>query len=97
MPVSELVRREVIARYPSEPAAEVLALFEGTELPFLERPSRERDRVQLAVLLLADGDVHKLREELELAAIDWRDVLMAAGLGHENWPDVLRRAGFPVP
>jgi hypothetical protein len=43
------------------------------------------ERVQTAVVLLADGDFRRLRQALERAATDWRDVLAAAGLADAGW------------
>jgi hypothetical protein len=43
------------------------------------------ERVQAAVVLLADGDFPRLRQALDRAAIDWRDVLAAAGLADADW------------
>jgi hypothetical protein len=99
MYVADMVRQEVGRRFAAEQVGEVLGVLESTTLPFLDLPGheRERDRVHLAILLVADGDLAQLREATALAAIDWRDVLMWAGLGGGNWPEVLRRAGFPVP
>ncbi|MHC5063137.1 MAG: hypothetical protein ACYTG5_04080 [Planctomycetota bacterium] len=39
---------------------------------------------------LSGGDITKLLDALELASIDWRDALVAAGFGddpmaHEQW------------
>lgn len=59
--------------------------------------ARERDRVHLAILKIADGDFTKFAHALAIAADDWRDTLMAADMGHANWPDVLKEAEYPVP
>jgi hypothetical protein len=45
-------------------------------------------RLQCAVLKLSDGKLDKLQEAIDLAKIDFRDVLMAADFGyseHETW------------
>jgi hypothetical protein len=52
------------------------------------------ERIQLAVLKLSDGDTDKFLAAVELAQIDWRDVLVAAGFGddteaHLEWVDKL--------
>jgi hypothetical protein len=44
------------------------------------------ERVRAAIVLLADGDAGRLRQEIDLALEDWRDVLAAAGLADEDWP-----------
>lgn len=36
------------------------------------------DRIIRAVIYLSKGDLERLRKQIELARIDWRDVLMAA-------------------
>ncbi|HLQ39203.1 MAG TPA: hypothetical protein VK348_15440 [Planctomycetota bacterium] len=60
-------------------------------------PGRGQARIQLACLRLAAGDLLQLRQSVAAAEIDWRDVLVSAGLGNADWPEVLRRDGWPVP
>jgi hypothetical protein len=38
-------------------------------------------RFQFAVLKLSEGKMDKLDEAIELAKVDWRDLLAAAGFG----------------
>lgn len=97
--VSQVVKGEVAQRFSTGQSAVVVDILATTALPFLETPDRERDRqrVQLAALKYANGDLRRLREAMELARIDWRDLLMATGLGGENWRAVLSEAGFAVP
>lgn len=47
------------------------------------------ERVQAAIVMFANGNIQRFREALDLAAADWRDLLMAAGLAHEDWPSRL--------
>jgi hypothetical protein len=47
------------------------------------------ERIQAAAVLLADGNLRRLRQALELAAQDWRDLLVAAGLANADWPQRL--------
>jgi hypothetical protein len=47
------------------------------------------ERVQAAMVRLADGGLGRLDAQLREALIDWRDVLVAAGLAHEDWPERL--------
>lgn len=58
---------------------------------------REHDRVHLGILKLADGDFERFARALALAATDWRDLLINAGLADDDWREVLRSADFPVP
>jgi hypothetical protein len=48
---------------------------------------REVDRVRLAILKLANGDLQKLRQQMNVAKCDYRDVLAPA-----EYPDYLRAA-----
>jgi hypothetical protein len=56
----------------------------------------DSERVQAAIVFTASGNVEWLRAELDLARIDWRDVLMNGGLAHEDWPAILDRELGPV-
>jgi hypothetical protein len=69
--VERVVRRD----FPAERATEVLAVLDqyGAE-PWHE----ERDRVHLAALKLAAGDVDRLRARIAGGRIDARDLIAAA-------------------
>jgi hypothetical protein len=98
MDVSELVRAEVRKRMGGD-AERAIALLASTELPMLAGAdrARERSRVHLAILKMADGNLARFTETLRMAAVDWRDVLVGSGLGNLDWPRVLEADGFPVP
>jgi hypothetical protein len=54
------------------------------------------ERVQLAVLKISNGQVDKFLAAAELAQLDWRDALMAAGFGndveaHLKWASEFRK------
>jgi hypothetical protein len=49
------------------------------------------ERVQAAVVLASHGQWERFLAVFRLLAVDWRDVLMAGGLGNEDWPQVLNR------
>jgi len=55
----------------------------------LESSLQSTERLLTAAVVIADGDVGRFRSAVRLARTDWRDLLMAAGLGHEDWPRVL--------
>jgi hypothetical protein len=46
-----------------------------------------RERIQAAILLNARGDRARLAHEIREVAMDWRDVLVAADLGFDDWAD----------
>jgi hypothetical protein len=89
---SRLERR--IRRDFPEPGAAHGALHLLAELP--RRAGYDHDvlaseRIQAAIVLLADGDIARLRQAVDLAMADWRDLLVAAGLASEDWPGRLDR------
>lgn len=47
------------------------------------------ERVRAAVVLAARGNLAWVRTGVALAALDWRDVLMNGGLGHQDWEERL--------
>jgi hypothetical protein len=80
-------------------ASALLADECGSNLPFHRNCTPAAlDPVRLAALKLSEGDLAKLREAVDLAKSDWRDVLVAAGFAgnaeaHEEWlPDNWRKS-----
>src|SRR2546423_117972 len=72
-------REEVIATvqraFPESAYTRVLELLDGYGVESYER---ERERVQLAILKLSEGNEGKLREFVAVAKRDYRDVLFWA-------------------
>lgn len=57
----------------------------GDNIPFCEDHSpKEMDRIRFSVLKISAGDLNKLGEAVDLAKLDWRDLFMAAGFGHDT-------------
>lgn len=75
---------------PSE-ADTVLAMLAelGLDLPDFQKNPEGMERVLAAVVLVADGNSQQFLSAAELALADGRDVLMEAGLAHENWQNRL--------
>ena len=69
--VERIVRRD----FPDDVIAEVLEMLSGYGT---EQWHKEVARVRLAALKLADGDIERLRGEIEQAGCDYRDTLAAA-------------------
>lgn len=82
--VERIVRRD----FPEEQFDSVMALL--AEYDF----ERERPRVLLAALKLANGRFNSLRRHIEVAARDYRDVLVAAEYP-EYWRSTLPVARPP--
>lgn len=55
----------------------------------LEDSRQSVERLLTAAVVIAAGDVERFRSAIRLARTDWRDLLMAGGLGHGDWPRVL--------
>jgi hypothetical protein len=97
MKLSNVVEEQITHRFEPDDVQPVQAALEAASLPFLDQPSRQRDRVHLAIIKLAEGDFGKFQQALRLAQTDWRDVLVAAGLANADWPLVLAQAGMRLP
>jgi hypothetical protein len=74
-------------------AAALLAERCGERLPGTDGwPPHAIERIQVAALKLSGGDFAALSEAVRIANVDWRDVLVAAGFGHDTraheswWP-----------
>jgi hypothetical protein len=80
--LTELVLRKVKQWFAADEQAEVIRLLEkecGRGLPFCEHSDAQGlERVRLAVVKLAGGNLAELRRHIEVAKQDWRDVLVWA-------------------
>ena len=76
------VLAEISQQFPSQQHQLVADLLDqscGRALPLMrEATAQGLEFIQLAVLQLSDGDLARLRDMIELAQIDWRDVVTAA-------------------
>src|SRR5262245_39029998 len=63
----------------------------GDNLPLCERSTpASLERIRFAALKLGNGDLAALRSAVELANLDWRDLLVAADFAddvqaHQSW------------
>src|SRR4051812_47442816 len=56
----------------------------GSNLPLLEKLSPvELERIRFAAIKVSGGNLAGLRNAIDLANTDWRDLLMSAGFGHD--------------
>ena len=91
--VTPLVRAQAEKTFPPADAATVCAALAAADLPLI---NNNGERVHLAILHLAAGDLVPFREHLAFAQRDWRDVLVAAGLANADWPRVLQSRGIKL-
>lgn len=87
--ISARLLKRIEQDFPDEGSAEeVVRLVETAEAG---------ERLQAAIVLWRRGDLYRLRDALELAQRDWRDVLVRAELADADWPskldEVLGREG----
>ena len=92
--LSEPTWEKVRALFPPaqhQAVADILLSECGNNLPYLENVDKEGlERYRFAALKLSNGSLTKLREAIELAKSDWRDLLVAAGFAaaadaHKRW------------
>jgi len=74
-PTRNLVLAKVREVFPHHSPSDVRAIL---DLYGVEPYERERERVQLDILKLSEGDIDKLRKVVGLAKRDYRDVIVAA-------------------
>ena len=73
---------------------DVLRYLDG--LPDSEYGRQGHERVQAALVLASRGQRERFDSMAQLLRINWRDALMAGGLGHDDWRAVLERElGIP--
>lgn len=94
MSVSSLVRKQAHRFFTPAQADDVIAALDALDLSL---GMMDADRVQLAILLVAQGDLKAIRVALNQARRDWRDILVVAGLAEEDWPAALRQRGIEIP
>jgi hypothetical protein len=81
------VIKEIERIFPPEHREYVRSRLAARELP-MDR-SAPPPRVHIAVIWLSKADLNEFDLEMEGAAIDWRDTLVAAGLANVDWREKL--------
>lgn len=87
-PITARLERRIRREFPADP---VLVLEVLSELE-LEAAGEARERILAAIVFVAGGDVEALERAIEVAEVDWRDVLVAAGLERDDWRQHLDEA-----
>ena len=93
VPVTSLVLAQTEKTFSPADAAAVCAELAAADLPLI---ANNGERVHLALLHLAAGDLAQFRRHLVIARTDWRDTLVAAGLADAGWPEVLQERGIKL-
>lgn len=85
------MRMKIENLFSPDEHASAYKLLNTSQFPRMELLSEmELERIASAALKLSGGSIRKLATELETVALDWRDVLVAAGfehhaLAHKKW------------
>ena len=105
--VSSYVRTKIREVLPSADAEQAIATLEATCFPLAPTGSLLERRIHLAIIKLVcdpwrsrfpePARSERFRDALDLARTDWRDLLVSAGLEHDNWPQVLAESGYERP
>ena len=93
---SDEARRVVAASFPPSEHTEIFYALDTCQL------GPVGDGLRLDILVLANGDIKKFRSMVELAKLDFRDVLVAARepqspKKRREMVERYRRLGLPVP
>jgi hypothetical protein len=81
------LRRRIARDFPPGSADMVLSYLGA--LADSAYGGQSRERVQASVVLASRGQWDSFKSMLQLLRLDWRDVLMAGGLGQDDWRAVL--------
>ncbi len=88
-PISARLHKRIHRDFPDPGAAKGIVGALRALAAELERSQESPERLLTAAVVIADGDVNRFRSAVRLARTDWRDLLVAGGLGHEDWPQGL--------
>jgi hypothetical protein len=91
--VSSDTKRRIHALFPEtdwNTVEQMLLTTCGDNLPLVDSTYVDlAERIRFAVLKLSKGNISELERRIALAALDWRDTLMAAEFGnvtaHKSW------------
>jgi hypothetical protein len=88
VPLSELTRMHLTNLFSAASQSEATTLLEehcGDSLPLIgtNATPQSLERVRFAALKLSQGDLTQLRRAVELANLDWRDLLVAADFAQD--------------
>lgn len=79
--VSDRLHKRIERDFPQPGSADDVAR--------LVAEASDSERIQAAIVFKSHGDIREVRRQVDLVAVDWRDVLMYSGLEHDGWPSVL--------
>ncbi|MEU2434478.1 hypothetical protein ABZ611_34225 [Streptomyces sp. NPDC007861] len=87
--ISARLHRRIRRDFPDAEAARGVAGALRVLADELAGSQQDPERLMAAAVFFATGDINRFRSAIQGARKDWRDLLMAGGLGYEGWPSVL--------
>jgi len=87
MDVSQRLTRWVESAFPKGSSEKVLEALR--DLPDGVVGGQDLERIQSSLVIRTGGEWSVFQSWLQLAHSDWRDALVGAGLGDEDWRDRL--------
>ena len=82
--ITPRLARWVTQHFAAPSTEEVLSALR--RLPSGVTGGQDAERVQASLVIRTSGDWHSFQQRLALTETDWRDALVGAGLGDEDWP-----------
>jgi hypothetical protein len=86
--ISQRLEARVRVDYPTQAAEEVIAFLHAVSDGHATS-RQDPERLQAAAFILLEGDASRIPRVKMILMRDWRDGLVWAGLGHQDWPDRL--------
>jgi hypothetical protein len=83
MPITRRLEEKIKQDFPEDHDAICSMLHEVENKVF---GGDGNERILAAVILSSKGSTSRFFVALSVLEEDWRDVLMEAGLGHDDWP-----------
>jgi len=87
IPLSSDTQRRLDALFAGperQTAADLLVTRCGDNLPlWYHKDPQGLERIRFAALKLSNGTLSELERAVQIAQVDWRDVLVAAGFAHD--------------
>jgi hypothetical protein len=87
--ISARLHRRIQRDFPGVRLAERVENGLGALVSDLVVSRQNTERLLAAAVFSAAGDFNRFRDVLHLGREDWRDLLVAGGLEHEDWPGIL--------
>jgi hypothetical protein len=90
--IEACVANEILRKFKDELAESVFSKFQNIDLPMPNNGPLYR--IHLAILASSKGSIEELNHAIDLAIIDWRDVLVNANYENSDWKQAAIKDGI---